>query len=183
MQATITVPIQLSASISRPLFDWFIPKELKAAGIQATMQSSLLIEPFEGDWEKEWFTYKPEDWARQTHKVYDDRWKAPTGAKLAFEVRSARRNKLVVGLDQYAAEVQLEGDSVWHPVTLTPADFHNAAGDTLQEWAGIKELRLGAKETLRSKNNGGEEKRPLGADWDGPKPDFRNLRWIIEQSK
>ena len=80
------------------------------------LKPSLVIETFEGDWEKEWFTYKPEDWARQTHKVYDEQWKAPTGAKLAFEVRSARRNKLVVGIDQYAAEVQLEGNSAWHPV-------------------------------------------------------------------
>ena len=59
-------------------------------------------------------------------------------------------------------------------------DFHNAAGDTIQDWAGIKELRLGAKETLRSKNNGVESKLTLGADWDGTKPEFRNLRWIME---
>ena len=51
-----------------------------------------MIETFEGDWEKEWFTYKPEEWARATHKVYDDTWKAPKNAKLALEVLAAEAN-------------------------------------------------------------------------------------------
>lgn len=156
------------------------PNQLKAAGVRATVKPSLVIETFEGDWEKEWFTYKPEDWARRTHKIHDDQWKAPAGAKLAFEVRSAKPNKLVVGIDQYAAEVQLAGNSEWHPIVLTQGDFRNAAGAATIEWAGIKELRLGAKETLRSKNNGEEQKLTLGTNWQGAKPEFRNLRWITE---
>ncbi len=156
------------------------PDELKASGVRATLKPSLLIEAFEVDWEKEWFTYKPEDWARRTHKIYDEQWQAPAGAKLAFEVRSARRNKLVVGIDEYAAEVQLEGNSTWQPVVLTEADFRDAAGDSLQEWEGVKELRLGSKETLRSKSNGKDQKRTLGADWEGAAPEFRNLRWVAE---
>lgn len=156
------------------------PDQLKAAGVMATLKPSRMIETCEGDWEKEWFTYKPEDWARRTHKLYDEQWQAPTDAKLAFEVRSAQRNRLVVGIDQYATEVQLEGNSVWQPVELTPADFLDAAGDTIQAWAGVKQLRLGAKETLRSTHRGEEQKRTLGADWNGTKPEFRNLRWIME---
>jgi len=35
-------------------------------------------------------------------------------------------------------------------------------------------------ETLRSKNNSEEQKLTLGANWQGVKPDFRNLRWITE---
>jgi len=156
------------------------PGQLKAAGVCATEKPSLVIETFEGDWEKEWFTYQPDDWARRTHKIYDEQWKAPADAKLAFEVRSAKPNKLVVGIDQYAAEIQTAGNSDWHPIVLAQSDFRNTAGAATLEWAGIKELRLGAKETLRSKNNGEEQKLTLGANWQGAKPKFRNLHWITE---
>ncbi len=154
--------------------------QLKAAGVRATSKPSLMIETFAGDWEKEWFTYRPEDWERRTHKIYDDQWQAPPNAKLAFEVRSAQPNKLVVGVDQHAAEIQLAGRSDWQPIVLAQDDFRDAAGTATLEWVGIKELRLGAKETLRSKSQGEEQSLELGANWKGTKPEFRNLRWITE---
>ena len=92
----------------------------------ALKQMFEMIESFEGDWRKEWFTYKPEEWGRKTHKVYDPQWKAPAGAKLALEVRAARPNKLVVGIDGHAAEVDLDGGEKWQTVTLSPAGFINA---------------------------------------------------------
>jgi len=156
------------------------PGQLKEAGVCATLKPSLVIETFEGDWEKQWFTYKPEDWARRTHKIYDEQWQAPPNAKLVFEVRSAKPNKLIVGIDRYAAEIQLAGNSEWQPIVLAQGDFRNNAGVATLEWTGIKELRLGAMETLRSKNNSEEQKLTLGANWQGVKPDFRNLRWITE---
>ncbi|MHC4144361.1 MAG: putative glycoside hydrolase [Planctomycetota bacterium] len=154
--------------------------QLKAAGTRATLKPSLLIEGFEGDWEKEWFTYRPQEWARRTHKIYDEQWKAPERAKLALEVRSAQPNKLAVGIDQYAAEIQLNGGSAWQQIVLSSQDFRNVTGETLPDWKGIKELRLGAQETLRAKR--GETSRPLtlGAGWQGAKPEFRSLRWIAE---
>ena len=154
------------------------PDQLKAAGVRATLKPSLLIESFEGDWEKEWFTYKPEDWARKTHKLYDDRWRAPPDAELAFEVRAEKPNKLVVGIDSYAVEVQLNGGSKWQGVVLSPGEFHNASGDTMSGWMGAMELRLGAGETLRSK--GDRKGKGLGAPWQGAKPEFKNLRWAAE---
>ena len=156
------------------------PEALQTAGVQATLKPSLMIETFEGDWQKAWFTYRPADWARRTHKVYDDQWKAPTHAKLAVEVRSTNPNTLVVGIDQYGAEVQLAGNSTWQSIVLLQSDFRNAAGDATLEWTGIKELRLGAKETLRSKTRGEAQNLTLGANWQGEKPDFRNLRWTTE---
>lgn len=154
------------------------PDQLKAAGAAAKLRRSSPIESFEGDWEKEWFTYRPEEWARQTHKVYADPWKAPVGASLALEVRSARRNKLVVGVDEHATEVEAGGDSAWHSIALSPSDFQNANGEELQDWNDIKELRLGFRETLRSRNKGEETRKTFGGDWAGPKPEFRNLRWV-----
>ncbi|MHC4912587.1 MAG: dienelactone hydrolase family protein, partial [Planctomycetota bacterium] len=152
--------------------------QLKAVGTRATLKRSLVIESFEGDWEKEWFTYRPQDWARRTHKIYDEQWKAPEHAKLALEVRSAQPNKLVVGIDQYAAEIQLNGGSAWQRIALSSQDFRNIAGGTLSDWEGIKELRLGSQETLRAKRGQSAKPLTLGAAWQGARPEFRSLRWI-----
>ena len=156
------------------------PGQLSAAGVKATVKPSLVIETFEGDWEKEWFTYRPAEWARRTHKVYDDQWKAPAGAKLALEVRSAKANTLVVGVDQHAAAVQLVGGPAWQRVVVSQADFRDATGSAGLTWAGIKELRLSARETLRSKGKGEPKPMRLGAPWQGAAPRFRNLRWVAD---
>jgi hypothetical protein len=66
----------------------------------------------------------------------------------------------------------------WQKFVLSPANFHDAAGKSLPDWKGVKELRLGDKETLRSKDGDTEKKLDLGTDWQGAKPEFQNLRWI-----
>ena len=81
-----------------------------------------------------------------------------------------------MGLDGYAAEVSLAGGAEWRSVTLVPADFHDADGNPLPSWSGLKELRLGAQETLRSKKEGAKPVF-LGGNWKGAAPEFRNLRW------
>lgn len=152
--------------------------QLKATGVRATMAPSLLIETFEGDWEKEWFTYDlTENWARRTHKIYDAKWTAPPLAKLAFGVRSEQPNKLVVGIDEFAAEVELEGGPQWQDVLLAPTDFHDVSGRSSLDWAHARELRLGPRETLRSGQGAELKTLHLGADWKGPDPQFRDLRW------
>lgn len=155
------------------------PEQLKEAGVKITGKSSLMIEKFEKDWQKEWFTYDLTDnWARKTHKIYDDKYLAPQFAKLAIDVLSEKPNKLVVGLDGYAAEVQLRGGAEWQTIVLFPVDFHDATGKSILSWKGLKELRLGAKETLRSNEGGKEKKVDLGGEWQGANPEFRNLRWL-----
>jgi len=155
------------------------PEELRAAGVQATVQPSLMIESFEGDWKKQWFTYKPEAWARKTHKVYDEQWKAPAQAHLALDVQSDQPNKLVVGIDQYATEIQLSGGDAWQSIVLSSQDFHPAVGHALVDFNDIKELRLGSQETLRPGRNDTAKPLTLGAKWKGTDPQFRNLRWMI----
>ena len=152
------------------------PGQLQAGGVRSTLQPTPVIETFAGDWQKAWFTYKPGSWARSTHKIYDLPWRAPATAKLAIDVRSGRPNKLVVSLDEYAAEVSLAGGAEWQSVTLVPADFHDAEGKAHSGWAGVKELRLGSQEVLRS-NKEGVKPVSLGRDWTGTAPEFRNLRW------
>lgn len=154
-------------------------EQLKVAGIKATDRPSLVIEAFGEDWQKEWFTYDLTDnWARKTHKLYDPKWLPPASATLALEVRSKQPNKLVVGLDNFAAEIPLKGGGKWQNVVFSPSDFRDASGKSLPGWNGIKELRLEAKETLRSKDGDTGKKLELGAEWQGTKPEFRDLRWI-----
>ncbi|MDA3924463.1 MAG: dienelactone hydrolase family protein [Kiritimatiellae bacterium] len=152
------------------------PQQLKAAGIKAADKPSLVIESFDKDWEKEWFTYKPEEWGRKTHKLYDPKWKAPAGAKLALEVLSEQPSKLVIGIDDYAAEILIKGGTEWQNITLSPADFQDAACNPLSGWTGLLELRYTDAEHLKGK--GDVKPRLLGARWKGAPPEFRNLRWV-----
>jgi hypothetical protein len=180
--------------------------ELKEAGVKASRQPALMIETFEGDWEKAWFTYRPAEWARTTHKVYDPQWAAPGGtgdapvlqetgeqgnvgretfpatAKLALEVRCDDPNTLVVTLDTFAAEVSLLGGSDWQHVTLSPRDFRNPAAEVLEDWSDIKSLRLSAQETLWKDVDGEQKSLEAGAEWKGEPPTFRNLQWRQESS-
>ena len=160
------------------------PAELKAAGVKATDAPTRLIEPFADGWQKEWFTYDLSGgWPRRTHKLYDPKWKAPPGAMLALDVKSEQPNRLVVGLDDYVSEVALAGGSGLQTVTLAAGDFENGDGQKLQGWDGIKELRIGYRESLRLKGpaqaKGGQPVKPrlMGAEWKGSAPEFRNLRW------
>ena len=155
------------------------PEELAAAGVRATLAPSLLIEDFGGDWEKEWFTYKPEEWARATHKVYSDAWKAPEKAKLGLEVRSAEQNELIVMIDEHVAEVKLTGGVNWQRIVFSPGDFENLAGERLGGWGNIRRLKLSPSERLRPKRGSTRKSRIVGKDWRGTKPEFRELRWQL----
>jgi len=155
------------------------PGQLAEAGLKATKRPSLAIETFEEGWQKEWFTYDLTDnWARRTHKIYDPTWQAPPFAKLAFAVRSEKPNKMVVGVGEFAAEVELKGGSGWQDIILLPPDFRDATGRSFLDWTQAKELRLGPKEVLRSGRGAARKTLRLGADWQGAAPQFRNLRWV-----
>ena len=151
---------------------------MKAAGVKATDQPSRLIESFTGPWQKEWFTYDlTGNWPRRTHKLYDPKWQAPAGAKLALDVRCEQPNKLVIGLDEAAAEVTLAGGDQWQSAVLTPADFKTGSEETLKDWTGIRELRLYDTEMLKAGKDSNSRKQ-VGGPWKGPAPEFRNLRWV-----
>ena len=134
---------------------------------------------FEGDWEKEWFTYKPDEWARTTHKLYDDAYKAPKNAKLALEVLAAEANELVVLIDGHAAEVQLNGGPQWQEIVLEPQDFQNLAGEALPDWDNVRRLTLSPAERLKPQRGDTRASRIVGKNWRGNRPRFRSLRWHV----
>ncbi len=152
--------------------------EVKESGVDPGLAPSLVIESFEGDWEKEWFTYRPEEWGRHTNKLYSEVWKAPEGATLAIEVRAEEANRFALRIDTFATEIALKGGTEWEGVELSPSDFENAAGETLENWDGIRNLSLSATETLRTKVDGEDKQVKFGAPWQGADPEFRNLRWL-----
>ena len=155
--------------------------ELKTAGVKVALEPSRMIENFEGEWEKEWFRYKREEWTLMTHKLYSERWKAPEGASLQIEVLAAEPNKMVIGLDQTAGEIDLHGGPDWQVVTLSAADFQSGAGTARSDWNGIKQVRLLAKDRLTEKVDGKDQVRELGAPWIGTPPQFRNLQWVVAE--
>jgi hypothetical protein len=156
------------------------PEELKAAGVQPTMKPSLMIETFDGDWEKDWFSYKPDKWELKTHKIYCDTWKAPKNANLVFEIRCAAANKLVVSIDKFAREIELEGGNEWQQIVLSANDFKNENGEQLADWSEIREFTFSASESFKIKADGEYEKTILGGEWKGDLPEFRKLMWLIK---
>ena len=146
-------------------------EDLVAAEVKATLEPSLLIEDFQGDWEKEWFIYKQDTWDKQdswermTHKVYCDLWKAPKSARLSIDVRSQTSQVLHIGFnrDKYVAEVKINGEGQWQPVLLSAADFRDRSGKAMVDWNRIMELKLAPKHK------------------GDPRPEFRNLRWVIDE--
>jgi hypothetical protein len=155
------------------------PEELAAAGTHATRQPSLLIESFEKGWEKEWFTYRPSEWARTTHKIGDETYAAPDKASLALDVFSEQPNKLVVLIDDYAAEVELDGGTSWQTIVLGYNDFRDAGGEALGSWEGARRLKLSPAEHVKPKRGSELKPRLVGKHWVGADPQFRNLRWQV----
>ena len=110
-------------------------------------------------------------------------WKAAPGARLGLEVHAEQSNKLVVGIDTFASEVTLAGGGKWQSIVLAPSDFKDMTGAALTDWRGIRELRLGASETLRKRVDGDMKSLQFGAPWQGSNPKFRKLRWVLADTE
>ncbi len=152
-------------SLSSPMA-MVTPEQLKAAGVKTTMKPSLLIEDFGADWDKEWYSYRKGKghWERNTRKVFDDAYKPPAYSKMAFDVRSARAGTLVVQVDKFKADVQVQGGPEWQQVVLFPTDFVDEDEVRRLDWDGVVNLRLAAGAGF-----------PESAD---PPFDLRGLTWL-----
>lgn len=153
------------------------PDHLRVMRIKGTLQSTSMIEDFSKDWEREWFSYRPENWSRSTHKVYDDRYKAPHGSRLVVKVKSEQVNKLVVVLNDYAVEVDLKGNNVENTFELKPENFKNAEAVTLKNWKDLHTLKLSDSEVLRKGRGKDQKIAKFGAQWKGESPSFQSLYW------
>ena len=154
------------------------PKQLQASGVEPTMRPVRLIEDFQDDWQKEWFSYRPQEWPRSTHKLYDAKWEAPKGVLLSLTALSEKPNSLVVVVDNHVAEIALKGGSAWQTIKLAASDFSNIEGEVLENWENIKRLKLTDIERLRSARGAQAESRIVGRKWVGSPPQFKDLRWV-----
>ena len=100
---------------------------------------------------------------------------------MRIELRSEHANKLVIGIDHYAAEIELPGGMEWQSRTLRVSDFRDAQGEALPSWEGLGELRLEAQATLRSTKRNDTTRRKVGAPWKGAEPEFRTIVWVVSQ--
>ncbi|MDA8744644.1 dienelactone hydrolase family protein, partial [Rubripirellula amarantea] len=145
---------------------------------KASLQRTNMIETFEPGWTKEWFSYRPAQWPRSTHKLRDQSHQAPEQASLALQVRSEESNQLVISLDQHAAVVEIASGDKWNEVVLTLQDFTDCSGDPLKSWNDVHELRLSDTERLMPAAGIDRSPKIVGKRWIGTAPEFRNLRWI-----
>ena len=155
------------------------PEELVKADVRSTLQPTIFIEDFEDDWEQEWFTYRPREWARTTHKLNSDVWKAPAGASLVLELQSKQPNTIVFRFDNFAAEVDIPGGDSRHTITLQPSDFTDYNEESLNDWAKVRRLKLTHAEHLRPPRGQDGPPKLIGKNWRGPAPEFHSLRWGV----
>lgn len=168
------------------------PAQLQAAGVKATDQPARLIDDGSRGWQ-DWYRVNwdhPPLWRATTRKLKDPKWRGPDGARLAFEIRCAVSNTLVVSVNcnawgafqpgkpatDYIAVKYLAGAADWQTVSVSLADF--AATDSrvptrLADWRTVTELSFSPSgEGLKA----GQRVRIQGKPWPGPR-EIRNLRW------
>jgi hypothetical protein len=171
------------------LFHEAKPAALKAAGVKAEGDWQQVIDDFNRGFH-DWYTINGNHrplWQHWTRKVTDPKWRGPQGAKLALTIQSEQPNVLGVVLHEntwrqyrgkkrtYVAEMKLKGGKP-ETVSLALTDFKNVTdGEPLKNWEQLDELGLVAKATLR-----GPKLVEVATDpWQGPKPVFNRLEWVL----
>jgi len=155
------------------------PAELAEAQVKAALKPTQTIETFAGDWRKEWFTYKNEGWARTTNKLYDPLYRVPSAAGVGIEVLVEEDNVLVIKLDGWACELELEGSEDWQKLDIRGKVFRNLEGESIPSFADAKQLTICPSARLRPKRGSDEKPKTVGGEWKGAAPKFRNLRWVV----
>ena len=166
------------------------PKDLRAAGVQATDKPSLQIDDFSNGWQ-DWYLLSagsPHHWEYSTRKINDPKWRGRDDYRLAFEVQAEKPTELVILLTenffrsyrgkqrQFSAIVKLDGGEEAQTVTLTPDDFVSDSGEQLSSWANVDLL------SFRAYHDSGE--KLLGSkSWSGSQPQFRQLRWTEPEDR
>jgi len=165
------------------------PGALEEAGVKISGRTEWLIDDFERGFH-DWYTlggnHRPL-WQHWTRKVTDSKWRGPKGAKLALTIQSEQPNVLGIVLHEntwrnyrgkkrtYVAEIKLKGGKA-EIVSLALTDFKNVTdGEPLKNWEQLDELGLVAKTTLR----GAKPVEVAAEPWQGPRPVFKRLEWVL----
>ena len=87
-------------------------------------------------------------------------------------------NSMVIWLDGYGTELKILGNDTWQRFSLPPSVFKRSEGTSLNSWLSLRELRIDSSEKLGVDRGSKEKPVQIGGGWDGPPPQFRNLRWF-----
>ncbi len=157
--------------INSSLVELFSSEDLQQAQIKATLHKTQIIEDFDPQWQKEWFTYKLSSWGRSTRKLYHPAYQAPSeGAKIRLRLKAEQNNLMVFSLASYSCELDIKAGV--NEFILTQADFKNYDGQSPKKWANIAELSLTEDQLLRSNKDRIKSKK-----WQGTAPQFTELSW------
>jgi len=172
------------------MFHELKPEELKKTSLQSSGGTVRVIDNFQFGF-RDWYTINGGHrslWQHWTRKVTDPKWRGPEGAKLALTIQSEQPNMLGIVLHEnmwrhyrgkkrtYMAEVKLKGNEA-ETVTVGLSDFKNITdGMPLKNWAELDQLGLVAKATIR----GAKPVEVAGDPWQGSKPEFKRLEWVLE---
>ena len=159
--------------------------ELKTNQVKATDKPSRLIDDFSNGF-RDWYLLSennPHHWQYWTRKINDPKWRGPKNSQLAFEIKTAKPNAMVVMITEnffrsyrgkkreWLAEIVLPGGADWHPVTLRPSKFKSLDGKkSLGSWDHADLLGFRAFLQVGDQVRGTRK-------WSGVQPELRQLRW------
>lgn len=137
---------------------------MQKAGVKATDKHSNIIESFDKNWQKGWYSYK-QDGSRpyRTNKLRDPKWQPPADAKLALDLYCSKPTKITITLDGYNAKFDCIANKR-RTILMSPGDFKKNNDDVLKQFSNQKEL------TLNFENEGRDNKQI--------QPRLYSLRWI-----
>lgn len=163
-----------------------LPGELKAAGVRATDENSLLIDDFARGWH-DWYRLNAENkqfWQNWTRKVTDPKWRGADEAKLAITLTMLEANTIsIVAIENewrsyrgkkktFICQYTVLADAKPQTIVLSPGNFKDSEGQTLATWSQLDQLGLCA---LFQQNERGKRSEP--AKWNGELPKFHRLEW------
>ncbi len=148
-----------------------LPAELKASGVLATDESSLLIDDFARGWH-DWYRLNAEHkqfWQNWTRKVTDPKWRGPDDTKLAITLTMPEANTLsIVAIENewrsyrgkkrtFVCQYAVSANTKPQTIVLSPSDFKDSEGQTLNAWSQLDQLGLCA---TSSKTNAAQGLKP-----------------------
>jgi hypothetical protein len=137
--------------------------KLKEAGVKATVKPTTVIEDFDDNWQKEWYTKNMDTWGRKTHKLRNAKYRAPGNkAKMVLEVQSDMPNKIKLQMDDFTAIVDLAGGLDKQSFVLLLKDFKSRKGESPSSWHDVLVFSIEASSYT---------------SWKGDPPTFKSLRW------
>jgi dienelactone hydrolase len=168
------------------LFHSATSAELKAAGVKATDEKSLLIDDFARGWH-DWYRLNAEHkqfWQNWTRKITDPKWRGADDARLAITLTLPETNTITFVVQEnewrsyrgkkmtYICRREVSGAAGPQTISLSAADFKTGEGVTLKNWSQLDQLGLCAQFEERERG-----KQPQPAKWMGDMPTFHRLEW------